>query len=69
MIDGVTVMGAQNIFFAELASPNTTHFSVEACRFLTGRYPFIMAGLPGAALAMYSVAKPEKRRKCAVITV
>ena len=31
MIDGVMVYGAQNIFFAELASPNTTRFSVEAC--------------------------------------
>lgn len=63
VIDGVTVMGAQNIFFAELASPNTTHFSVEACRFLTGKYPFMMGGLPGAALAMYVTAKPEKRKE------
>lgn len=62
MIDGVTVMGAQNIFFAELASPNTVKFSVDACRFLTGKYPFMMGGLPGAALAMYSVARPEKRK-------
>lgn len=62
MIDGNTVMGAQNIFFAELASPNTTHFSIEACRFLTGKYPFMMGGLPGAALAMYVTARPEKRK-------
>ena len=62
MIDGVQVMGAQNIFFAELASPNTTHFSVDACRFLTGKYPFMMGGLPGAALAMYATARPEKRK-------
>lgn len=62
LIDGVTVMGAQNIFFAELASPNTTQFSVEACRFLTGKYPFMMGGLPGAALAMYVTAKPEKKK-------
>lgn len=63
VIDGVTVMGAQNIFFAELASPNTTRFSIEACRFLTGKYPFMMGGLPGAALAMYVTAKPEKRKE------
>lgn len=63
VIDGVTVMGAQNIFFAELASPNTTHFSVEACRFLTGKYPFMMAGLPGAAVAMYATARPEKKKE------
>ena len=63
MIDGVQVMGAQNIFFAELASPSTTKFSVDACRFLTGKYPFMMGGLPGAALAMYSTARPEKRKQ------
>lgn len=63
IIDGVTVMGAQNIFFAELASPGTTHFSVDACRFLTGKYPFMMAGLPGAALAMYKTARPEKKKE------
>ncbi|MCI8418257.1 MAG: PTS transporter subunit EIIC [Lachnospiraceae bacterium] len=63
LIDGVTVMGAQNIFFAELASPNTTQFSVEACRFLTGKYPFMMGGLPGAALAMYVTSRPEKRKE------
>ncbi len=62
MIDGVNVAGAQNIFFAQLASPETTRFSVEACRFMTGKFPFMMFGLPGAALAMYHCAKHEKRR-------
>ncbi len=69
IIDGVTVMGAQNIFFAELASPNTVKFSVEACRFLTGKYPFMMAGLPGAALAMYSCARPEKKKVAASLLI
>ena len=62
IIDGVRVAGAQNIFFAQLASPETTRFSVEACRFMTGKFPFMMFGLPGAALAMYQCAKSEKRR-------
>lgn len=62
VIDGVTVSGAQNIFFAELASPNVTRFSVDACRFMTGKYDFMMAGLPAAALAMYHCAKPENRK-------
>jgi PTS system D-glucosamine-specific IIC component len=62
VIDGITVAGAQNIYFAELASAATTRFSVEACRFMTGKYPFMMAGLPGAAYAMYRCAKPEKRK-------
>ncbi len=63
MIDGVEVAGAQNIFFAQLASAETTKFSVDACRFLTGKYPFMMGGLPGAALAMYSCARPEKKKE------
>lgn len=62
VIDGVTVTGAQNIFFAELASKSTTVFSVEATRFMAGKFPFMMFGLPGAALAMYHCAKPEKKK-------
>lgn len=62
VIDGVTYFGAQNIFFAELGSNTVQHFSVAATRFLAGKYPFMMGGLPGAALAMYMTAKPEKRK-------
>lgn len=62
LIDGTVVYGAQNIFFAQLASPNTTHFSVEAARFMTGKFPVMMFGLPGAALAMYMSAKPSKKK-------
>ena len=62
LIDGVMVYGAQNIFFAELASPNVTRFSVEACRFMSGKFPLMIFGLPGAALAMYTCADPQKRR-------
>ena len=62
IIDGMTVTGAQNIFFAELASKSTTVFSVSATRFMAGKFPFMMFGLPGAALAMYQCAKPEKKK-------
>lgn len=62
VIDGSLVYGAQNIFFAELASPETTVFSVSATRFMSGKFPFMIFGLPGAALAMYSRARPERRR-------
>ncbi|WP_286164299.1 PTS transporter subunit EIIC [Peptoclostridium sp. AF21-18] len=61
-IDGAVIAGAQNIFFAELASPNTVRFSVDACRFMTGKYPFMMAGLPAAAYAMYKCARPENKK-------
>ena len=62
MIDGVQIFGAQNIFFAELASPATTRFSVEACRFMSGKFPLMIFGLPGAALAMYSCARDDRKK-------
>ena len=62
VIDGVTVQGAQNIFFAELASKSTEHFSVEATRFMSGKFPFMIFGLPAAAFAMYKTARPEKKK-------
>lgn len=62
MVGGQLVEGAQNIFFAELATPGITQFSVEATRFMAGKFPFMILGLPGAALAMYKCAKPEKRK-------
>lgn len=62
IIDGVLVSGAQNIFFAELGSRSVTRFSVSATRFMSGKFPLMIFGLPGAALAMYRCAKPEKRR-------
>ena len=62
MIDGVLVQGAQNIFFAELASKSTEVFSVSATRFMSGKFPVMIFGLVGASLAMYRTAKPEKRK-------
>ena len=62
LIDGVMVHGAQNIYFAELASKSTKVFSVSATRFMSGKFPFMIFGLPGAAFAMYKCAKPEKRK-------
>ena len=62
IIDGNVITGAQNIFFAELASKSTEVFSVSATRFMSGKFPFMIFGLPGAALAMYRCAKPEKRK-------
>lgn len=68
MIDGRLIEGAQNIFFAQLGSPNTTAFSVEATRFMTGKFPFMIFGLPGAALAMYRNSRIEKRKiVCALL--
>lgn len=62
MIDGNLVTGAQNIFFAELASKSTDVFSVSATRFMSGKFPFMIFGLPAAAFAMYKAARPEKKK-------
>ena len=62
MVGGQLVEGAQNIFFAELANGNISHFSVEATRFMSGKFPLMIFGLPGAALAMYKCANPKKKK-------
>ncbi len=61
-VAGKMVEGAQNIFFAQLADPTTEHFAVSATRFMSGKFPLMIFGLPGAALAMYHCAKPEKKK-------
>lgn len=62
VVAGKTIEGAQNIFFAQLADPETTTFAVSATRFMSGKFPLMIFGLPGAALAMYRTALPEKRK-------
>ena len=62
MVDGNLIQGGQNIFFAQLASLDVTHFSADATRYFSGEFIFMIFGLPGAALAMYRCAKPEKKK-------
>lgn len=62
-IAGQVYEGGQNIFFAQLAhSSEIAHFSADACRYFSGEFIFMIFGLPGAALAMYQTAKPEKKK-------
>ena len=62
-VAGKMVQGGQNIFFAQLAdSANIAHFSADATRYFSGEFIFMIFGLPGAALAMYQCAKPEKKK-------
>ena len=62
-VAGQMVQGGQNIFFAQVAdSANVVHFSSDATRYFSGEFIFMMFGLPGAALAMYQCAKPEKKK-------
>lgn len=60
---GNLVMGDQSIFFAQLKDG----VAFTAGTFMTGKFPFMMFGLPAAALAMIHTAKPEKRKYVAGI--
>lgn len=62
-VSGQMIEGAQNIFFAQLSDPTVEHFAVSATRFMSGKFPIMIFGLPGAALAMYRMAKPERRKE------
>lgn len=64
-VNGQLIEGAQNIFFAQLADPTVERFAVSATRFMSGKFPLMIFGLPGAALAMYKTAKPEKKEAVA----
>lgn len=64
-VAGKMIEGAQNIFFAQLADPTVEHFAVSATRFMSGKFPLMIFGLPGAALAMYQTALPEKKKAVA----
>ena len=64
-VAGETVVGAQKIFFAQLADPNHVGLFTEGTRFFSGRFATMMFGLPGAALAMYHVVPKERAKKYA----
>ena len=65
------VQGANTAYFIQLgsmgdlvtATPEKMAEIVNGTtRFMAGKYPFMMFGLMGAALAMYRTAKPEKKK-------
>ncbi|AFI32116.1 PTS transporter subunit EIIC [Borrelia crocidurae] len=69
-INGELISGAQNIFFKQLADPNTTHFEVtKGTRFFSGEFIVMIFGLPGAALAMYHTAKTENKKDAASLLI
>lgn len=65
VIAGEQVVGAQNIFFAQLADPSHTGLFTEGTRFFAGRFSTMMFGLPAAALAMYHCVPKDRRSKFA----
>lgn len=73
LVDGTyqTVLGANTAYFAQLshmsdlvgASPETMSNVVSGTtRFMAGKFPFMMFGLPAAAFAMYKTAAPSKKK-------
>ena len=73
LVDGTlkTVAGANTAYFAQLSSMNdlvgassdTMSTIVSGTtRFMAGKFPFMMFGLPAAAFAMYKAAAPSKKK-------
>lgn len=58
-VAGQLIKGTQNIFFASLATGDFSQFT--STNFMTGKFPFMMFGLPAAAYAMYSLADKENK--------
>jgi len=66
-IDGVVYEGVRNIMNGQAASATATGYITR--NFTSGRILFQLAGLPGAAFAMWKTAKPENRNKVASIVI
>ncbi|MBC7595202.1 MAG: PTS transporter subunit EIIC [Kineosporiaceae bacterium] len=63
LVNGVSVSGAQKIFFAQLADPNHVGLFTEGTRYFAGRFATMMFGLPGACLAMWHCVPKGRRAK------
>ncbi|WP_181350710.1 glucose-specific PTS transporter subunit IIBC [Thalassobacillus sp. CUG 92003] len=61
---GEIVRGDQQIFFAQMRD-GVEEFT--AGTFMVGKFPFMMFGLPAAALAIYHTAKPARKKVVAGI--
>ncbi|MEA4812901.1 MAG: PTS transporter subunit EIIC [Anaerolineaceae bacterium] len=66
-IDGTVYEGVRNIINGQAASASATGYITR--NFTSGRILFQLAGIPGAALAMYLTAKKENRKKVASILI
>ena len=73
-----TVAGANTAYFAQLssmtdlvgASADTMSRIVSGTtRFMAGKFPFMMFGLPAAAFAMYKAAAPTKKKQVGSLLV
>ena len=62
VVGGTSIQGFQNMFLHHLTDPATKKFSVNYTRFMTGKYLFMMFGLPAASLAMYNAASKDRKK-------
>ena len=62
-VAGKTVVGAQKIFFAQLADPNHVGLFTHSTKYFAGRFATMMFGLPGACLAMWRCVPKGRRAK------
>lgn len=60
---GEIIRGDQKIFFEQVKDGA----ELTAGTFMTGKFPFMMFGLPAAALAIYHEARPEQKKMVAGI--
>lgn len=62
VINGVTYVGAQNIYFAQLANPSLGHISANVTQYFGGEFAAMIFGLPAGAYAIYrhSIKKNNK---------
>ncbi len=59
--DGREIAGAQTIYFELIREGQVDMNATQYTRFMAGKFPFMIFGLPGAALAMYQTAYEEKK--------
>ena len=54
VINGVTYVGAQNIYFAQLSDSSIAHISPAVTQYFGGEFAAMIFGLPAGAYAIYT---------------
>lgn len=62
-VAGVSVEGAQKIFFAQLADPNHVGLFTHGTKYFAGRFATMMFGLVGACVAMWRCVPKDRRAR------
>lgn len=62
VINGITYVGAQNIYFAQLADPSITHISASVTQYFGGEFAPMIFGLPAGVYAIYRHTAKEHKK-------